>query len=272
MRVAVSGPGGLLGRHLVTALNAAGHEAVALPRDVLDLEDPSSQEGFSLDGAGLFVHAAAWTDVDGCARDPERAMDLNGLATARIAARVAQLDALMLYVSTNEVFEGLGDRIYAEGDDTGPVNPYGASKLAGEAGTLTTNTGNVVVRTAWIHDSLQGFPTRIRTAAARGLVKVVDDEIGNPTPAADLAVAMVGVLERMAMGTAPAVLHLAGEPSVSRYGWASAVLAGSGAAVQPISSSEFSRASRAPRHAVLSTALAKSLGLPPLLWKATHAP
>ncbi|MEO8247294.1 MAG: sugar nucleotide-binding protein [Chloroflexota bacterium] len=267
VRVAVTGTSGLVGGSLVAQLDAAGHQVVPLTRTMLDLENPASQSAFSVDGAAYLVHAAAWTDVDGCARNPERAMDLNGRATSRIAARARQLNARVLYVSTNEVFDGVNERPYEESDAPAPVNPYGASKLAGEAATLAAGAGNVVVRTAWVHDRTRGFPARIRHAAAGGALKVVDDEWGNPTPAADLAAAMIKVLELMALEEAPPIVHLAGEPAVSRYGWAAAVLAGSGTHVEAIASASFQRASRVPLRAVLSTALAASLRVPPIRWR-----
>lgn len=264
MRVAITGAAGQLGSELVRAFRAAGWETVVLCRPAFRLEEPVLNVE-----ADLVVNAAAWTDVDGCARDPDRAMRLNATAPGVLASRARDLGARLVQISTNEVFDGSDARAYAEGDPTDPINPYGASKLAGEEAVLASGADAIVVRTAWIFGGPRSFPTKIlevarRAAEAGDPVRVVADEVGNPTPAASLADRIVSLV---ALPAPPRIIHLAGEPAVSRHAWAARVLeAADLPAPLPISRGEFARASTPPPHAVLDTSLARLLGLAPIAW------
>lgn len=265
-RVAVTGAAGQLGKELVRAFTDAGASVAALMRPAFDLADPMP----ALDGvrADILVNAAAWTDVDGCARDPELAMALNGTAVGVIAAHAAHLGARLVQISTNEVFDGAGEHPYTEDDDPNPINAYGRSKLLGE--TLARIGGEaVVVRTAWIYGGPRSFPAKILAAARRAResgtgLRVVSDEIGNPTPASALAERVVMLSLRDAL---PPTVHLAGEPPVSRHEWATRILAKGGIeAPAPMASRDYMRASTPPLRAVLDTSLATALGLPRISW------
>ena len=141
MRVAVTGAGGRLGRALVTALEEAPFTGpfgpIAWTRPIFDLDAPDAFAALARPRPPeVVVHAAAWTDVDGCARDPELALARNGAATGVLAEAAAARGIDLIVVSTNEVFDGrrTDGTGYAPDDPTNPINPYGASKLAGEAG------------------------------------------------------------------------------------------------------------------------------------------
>lgn len=264
MRVAITGAAGQLGSELVRAFSAAGWETTALSRPAFRLEEPRLDVE-----ADLVVNAAAWTDVDGCARDPARAMLLNGEAPRKLASLARDIGARFVQVSTNEVFDGADERAYSEGDPTGPINPYGASKLAGEKTVLASGANAIVVRTAWIFGGPRSFPIKIAAAARRAAetgepLRVVADEVGNPTPAAALADRIVALVS---LSAPPAVIHLAGEPAVSRHEWATRVLTAAHLpAPVPISRRDFVRDSTPPPHAVLDMRLARSLGLAPIVW------
>ncbi len=139
MRVAITGAGGRLGRALVAALGEAAFVGprgpLAWSRPDYDLDDPgSAARCLDRDRPEVVVHAAAWTDVDGCARDPERAMRRNALAVAELAQACTERAVDLVLVSTNEVFDGrrTDGRGYGPEDRPAPGNPYGSSKLAGE--------------------------------------------------------------------------------------------------------------------------------------------
>src|SRR5664279_1348864 len=137
MRVAVTGAGGRLGTSLVKQLteSAAIHEVLAWDLPVHNLDDPlSARRLVTLHRPDVVIHAAAWTDVDGCARDPELAMRRNGTAAGEMAQACADAAAALVVVSTNEVFDGrrTDGLSYGPTDPTNPGNPYGAAKLAGE--------------------------------------------------------------------------------------------------------------------------------------------
>jgi dTDP-4-dehydrorhamnose reductase len=224
----------------------------------------------------MVFHAAAWTDVDGCARDQHLAMRRNGEATSELADACAAAGSALLFVSTNEVFPG--DRTdghgYREDDATAPLNPYGASKLAGELAVRDAlgeaGPGAWIVRTSWVFGPPgNDFPVRIVAAndssGGKAPLRVVDDEIGRPTFAPDLAAALV----RLASVAPPGTYHLANAGAASRYEWARAVLSRCRpeAQVEPMALAEFIRASAPPPWAVLDTGRAETFGVSLRPWR-----
>jgi dTDP-4-dehydrorhamnose reductase len=265
-RVAITGAAGQLGRELVRAFAEAGDEVMALSRRDFDITDLSQLARLADWHPEVVVNAAAWTDVDGCARDPDRAMRINGDAAGAVAHATAQVDALMVQVSTNEVFDGLLDRPYLEDDAPNPINPYGASKLAGERFVAELNPRHLIVRTAWLFGPRgSDFVTKILAAAERAreaheLLRVVDDEWGNPTWTPWLADAIAALVSDPRSMDAR-VWHLAGEPAISRRGWADHVLKDVEVEILPITLAQYARRSQPPRRAILDTRRAKAIGL-----------
>ena len=273
-RVVITGASGQLGRELVQAFGAEGDELLALARPEFDISRASDLDVLAAWRPDVVVNSAAWTDVDGCARDPARALAINGDAAGAVAAAAQRAGALVIQVSTNEVFDGALDRPYTEDDAPNPINPYGASKLAGELSVASANPRNLIVRTAWIFGRDSGFPTRIRAAAdraasARTPLCVVSDEWGNPTPAHWLASAIVRLA---ALATDQRVrggaYHAAGQPATSRMAWAQAVLSDHPVSVEPMRLEEYRRDSRVPPRAVLDTSRLVRLGIEPGIWGA----
>jgi len=273
-RVAVTGASGLLGRALVNAFRGAGHEVIPLTHAHVDLLNQPSLARITEANPDIVVNAAAWTDVDGCALDPERAMRINGDGAGLVAEAAARAGALAVQVSTNEVFDGKRQAPYEEDDLPNPINPYGASKLAGERAVADATDRHLVIRTAWLFDDGRGFPAKIRAAAERAIIageplRVVEDEWGNPTPVEPLANAIMGATRMATPAEHPNILHLAGEPPTSRLGWAQVILADVPVQLQPVKQAAYSRPSRVPAQAVLGTRRAHALGLPPIAWQST---
>ncbi len=271
-RVVVIGAAGLLGRELCGAFLKSGHEVIPLTRADVDLADPASLGPIRTARADIVINAAAWTDVDGCARDPDRAQLINGAGPGGVAGASAEGGALMIQVSTNEVFDGREERTYAENDVPNPINPYGASKAAGERAVMAATDRHLIVRTAWLFGPDRGFPARIRQAADRAhssgeSLRVVDDEWGNPTLASSLAAAMVDAAQLALGSPALRVLHLAGSPPATRWEWAQQILAHHPVDIRAIHHVEYVRASAVPYHAVLALDLARSLGLAEIDWR-----
>lgn len=299
MRVAITGAGGRLGRALVAALEEAPftgpYGPLAWSRPAYDLDDPSSAARcVGRDRPEVVVHAAAWTDVDGCAREPARAMRRNALAVAELADACAAAGTDLVLVSTNEVFDGRRDdgRGYTPDDRPAPLNPYGASKLAGETAAQATflRRGGVlvtagaapptgpqlaIVRTAWLFGPPgNDFPARIIAAAERSRaagepLRVVGDEVGSPTYAPDLADAIV---ELLTAGAFAGLHHVVNGGAVSRAAWARQVLAAArlDVPVTEIPLATWARPSTAPAWAVLApTALPSGEPLRP--WDAAFA-
>jgi dTDP-4-dehydrorhamnose reductase len=241
---------------------------VAIPwsRPDYDLDDPGAAERLiTMERPDLVLHAAAWTDVDACAREPQLAMRRNGEATAEMARACAGHGTDMVLVSTNEVFDGArtDGRGYGPTDPPHPINPYGASKLEGEtaariAFTAVASARLAIVRTAWLFGPPgDDFPAKILAAAERAdaagdSLPVVVDEVGSPTYVLDLAAAIVALL---AAGTACGICHLVNDGVTSRAEWAAEVLrlAGRTTRIEPVSRSSWVRASTPPAWAVLAS-------------------
>lgn len=273
-RVAVLGAGGQLGSQLVQAFTASGDEVLALRREDLDISRPADFATLTSWGPDVVLNSAAWTDVDGCARDPQRATLINGVAAGEVARAAAAAGAVIVQISTNEVFDGTLWRPYREDDSPSPPNAYGASKLVGELAVLEANAQHLIVRTAWLYGSGErNFPGRIRRVAERMLLegrplRVVADEWGNPTDVRWLAPAVCRLLDLAVAGAADfSVYHLAGEPPASRLEWARAILQGVPLAIEPMALEEYRRDSQVPARAVLDTDRARSLGISPGSWQ-----
>ncbi len=276
MRIAVTGATGRLGRALVSALGDAPFSGpfgpIGWSRPDYDLDDPGAAARLiDRDRPELVVHAAAWTDVDGCARNPELAMRRNGEAVGELASACAAAGVDLILLSTNEVFDGArtDGRGYANYDQPNPINAYGASKLAGEqeawmayAKTRRPSEGGprglqlAIVRTAWLYGPPGGdFPSKILAAAERAgsagePLRVVGDEIGSPTYAPDLAEAIVELAGSGAFG---GIRHAVNAGTASRAAWAREVirLARVDVAIEEVPASTWERPSMPPRWAVL---------------------
>ena len=277
MRVAIVGVNGRLGTALVEALEAAPFTGTRGPigwdQPELDLDaltEASAGAFLDAERPETVIHTAAWTDVDGCARDPELAMRRNGTAVGELAAACARRGIDMVFISTNEVFDGRRtDGIgYAPDDERNPINPYGAAKA--EAERLATAAFEAdgargrlgIVRTSWLYGPPgNDFPAKIAAAALKAKaagepVRVVGDEIGCPTYTPDLAEAIVELIAEDGITGAPArtaIHHLVNAGRASRADWAREVLRATRieTRVVDVPGSTWNRASTPPSWAVL---------------------
>jgi dTDP-4-dehydrorhamnose reductase len=262
VRVAITGASGQLGRRLVETFRSRGSDVLELSRPEFRLESADSLEPLARWNPEVVIHAAAWTDVDGCAREPDLAAELNGRAAGRVAQEAARLGALMVQISTNEVFDGARKEAYRESDAPNPINPYGASKLLGEELVQAASGPDcLIIRTAWLFGpGGRNFVTKILAAADDASktgreLRVVNDEWGNPTPTVWLAGAIHEVVAAaLSDPKMTGIWHLAGTPATTRAGWASAILRGMAVEIVEVPGSAFQRASAVPPRAVLETA------------------
>jgi dTDP-4-dehydrorhamnose reductase len=272
VRVFVTGHKGQLGRALSHAL--AGHTLSGCDLPEVDVTHRPAIEAAIRDFApGVVIHAAAWTDVDGCARDPETAYRVNALGTQNVALACAGADIPLVYISTNEVFDGAAAEPYREWDAPHPINPYGRSKAAGEWFVRHLLTRFYIARTAWLYaPGGRNFPHRIIQLAdevrdgQRDGLRVVVDEVGNPTYAPDLAAAIGDLIQTGAYG----VYHLINAGYCSRYDFAREALRATGrtdVAIEAITLDQFDRASTPPRFAPLANTGAASLGIALRPWQ-----
>ena len=267
MRVAVTGANGRLGRALIAALGDAPFTGPAGPiawaRDAFDLDAPDAIDGLlDRDRPEVVINAAAWTDVDGCARDPDLALRRNGTAVEVLAEATASRGIDLVQVSTNEVFDGhrAHDRGYRPEDPARPGNAYGSSKYAGEVTAAAIYAGRgpalAIVRSAWLYGPPgNDFPTKILAASERARVageplRVVSDEFGSPTYTIDLAEAIV---ELIGSGDYRGVHHVVNSGVASRADWARELFrqADVDVFVDDVPVSTWERASTPPRWGVL---------------------
>lgn len=289
MRVAVTGAGGRLGRAVVTALEEAPFTGpfgpIAWSRAIFDLDAPDGAGALlDRDRPEIVIHCAAWTDVDGCAREPDLAMRRNGLATGVLARATAERGLDLIVVSTNEVFDGrrTDGAGYRADDPVGPLNPYAVSKLAGEdaarAEYARPGAGGPalgIARTAWLYGPPgNDFPSKIlasadRAAAAGGPLRLVADEIGSPSYTHDVAEAIAELIGSAAVA---GTHHLVNGNHASRAEWAREILrqARVDVATEDVPAATWPRASTPPAWAVLEpTALPGGDPLRP--WQAALA-
>lgn len=263
MRILITGARGMLGTELVSC--APPDWAVT----GVDLEDGDLTDAamaaqlIRRHQPQIVVHCAAWTDVDGCTRDPGRAMQLNTGATRNVALGCREVGARLIYLSTDYVFPGDCDRPYAEHDQPRPLNPYGQSKLGGER-EVAQLPDHLIVRTQWLFGPAgKNFIATIIGAARRHpTLRVVADEWGSPTYTKDLAAALWQIAPAVTTG----IVHLTNSGACTWHELARHVIAKAGVEVEieAISSSEWSSPTIRPRYSVLENRRWRELGYEPL--------
>lgn len=261
MRVFITGIRGQLGRMLHFALK--GHEITGIDLPECDITDrPQIENAIAEAKPDVVIHCAAMTDVERCARDSQTAYRINGLGTQNVALACQTSGAVLLYVSTNEVFDGSAQQPYLEFDTPNPINPYARSKLAGEWYTRHLLTRFFIVRTAWLYAAGgRNFPHRIiQLADERGSLNVVTDEVGSPTYVVDLAQA----IDRLIITDQYGVLHFVNAGACSRYDFAREILRLTGRSTVPITPttlSAYQRDSRPPPYAPLANIAGAAIGI-----------
>jgi dTDP-4-dehydrorhamnose reductase len=215
MKVLVTGANGMLGIDLCAELETAGHTVVRADASVRDgltvpawvpidvTNTQAIKECILYHQPDAVIHAAAYTDVDGCERNPDLAYRVNALGTWNVAAVCGAHRITLVYISTDFVFDGTKQTPYTEYDAPNPLSHYGASKLAGERHVAALCPRHFIVRSSWmfgIHG--KNFPDIIlRKAASQPEIGVVCDQFGSPTYAPDLSRALVSLLESPLYGT-----------------------------------------------------------------------
>ena len=261
LKVLITGANGQLGHELVRATVAAGHEVVATSHETLDITDKLAVDAaITAARPDVVIHAAAWTAVDACESDPDKAMLVNGTATKYVADAAHAVGAHVVYISTDYVFDGSKTSAYDEEDAPNPQSVYGASKLAGER---ALGPNDAIVRIAWVCGFYGGNMVKtILRLAEQPQLKFVDDQIGNPTFADDAAEMIV----RLAIEKRPGTWHVTNQGDVSWYEFAREVLMVAGfdaGKVAPIQTHELQppRPAQRPANSVLNNSSLKRAGI-----------
>lgn len=273
MRIGVLGAGGQIGRCLVREIERAADLdcAFALTRADYDLADLDHVAGWldrrEAEKADVVVNAAAFTKVDACERERDLAERMNAEMPEVWARQLVSRRIRFVQLSTDYVFPGDATRPYREDDPTGPRSVYGATKLAGEERVLAADPTALVVRTSWVFGPGRNFVLAILEQAAKRRrgetgepLRVVDDQQGSPTAAADLA---RGLLDLVRLATSGR-LHLCNAGVTTWFGFAREILDQAGYAgipIEPVATGVFPTAAPRPAYSVLDTGRAASLGI-----------
>lgn len=265
MRVLVTGAGGQLGRDCVLACEAVGDDVFGFDHASLDVGDRDSVMGAITSlRPDAVLHCAAWTAVDDCESDPDRAYGANALAVRWVAQACDSAGAHLVNISTDYVFDGVKATPYREWDTPNPQSVYGASKLAGEREALALGAHATVVRTSWLCGEYGNnmVKTIMRLANERSELAFVDDQVGHPSLCADLA----PMIRRLALDRRAGVHHVTNQGPVSWYGFAQAVVGAMGkppSMVRPIATADLKppRPAERPANSVLDNAVLRLGGV-----------
>ncbi|MEW5767616.1 MAG: dTDP-4-dehydrorhamnose reductase [bacterium] len=252
MRIVVTGAGGMLGHDLVEELQV-GHEALPFGRVDLDVTDFEAT-GRKIKAARpeVIIHAAAYTDVDGAETNPEQAYQINALGTQNVVLAAQKIKALVVYISTDYVFDGQKKSPYHEFDPPNPQGVYARSKLAGEWYVQALLDRFVIVRTSWLfgRTGKNFVRTILKQAREGGVLKVVCDQVGSPTYTKDLAREIARLIPTHRYG----IYHITNQGACSWYEFAAKILEFSGIRREliPITTQELARPAPRPAYSVLA--------------------
>ena len=258
MRILVTGAGGQLGRAVVAALG--DRDVVAADRAALDVGDRDAVVGAITSlRPDVIVHAAAWTDVDGCESNPDRAYRDNAMSVRHVSDGARRVGAHVVTLSTDYVFDGETDRPYVEWDTPNPLSVYGRSKRAGE---LEVDPSCAVVRTTWVFSAAVGLVQAIvRLGRGEGQLRFVQDNYACPTYVGDLALAV----RDLALARLPGIFHVTNQGATTPFDLARETLRLAGEdpdRAVAVTSAELARPARRPARSDLDNAALRLSGLP----------
>jgi dTDP-4-dehydrorhamnose reductase len=280
--ILIVGKSGQLSRCLRNSAALRNLPVIAAGRPELDLETGNGIDRvMAAVEPSAIVNAAAYTAVDQAEAEPERAFGINCAGAALLADAAARRGIPFVQISTDYVFDGSKPVAYREDDVPAPLNVYGSSKLAGELAVLRACPCAAVIRTSWIYSPYGSnfVRTMLRLSETQPMVRVVDDQRGRPTSAADLAEAVLMIAERLRSVTGrdnAGIYHLAGEGETSWHGFAAAIfasLARRGRRVpglQAIATAEYATPARRPKNSCMDSSKAERIfgvRLPP--WRSS---
>jgi dTDP-4-dehydrorhamnose reductase len=255
--ILVTGANGQLGREMqVIAAAYPACNFLFVSRETLSIEDAAAVKDYlDLHTVNVLVNCAAYTAVDKAESEPVKAFAVNGYAVGTLATVCREKNIGFIHISTDYVFDGTATTPYKENDPVHPIGVYGASKLKGEELALQNNPASIIIRTSWVYSSFGNnfVKTMLRLMKERSSINVVDDQLGCPTYAADLAAAVMQIIAGETQ--TPGIYNFSNSGIINWFQFASAIkeLSGSSCIVHPIPSSQYPTPAKRPAYSVLDT-------------------
>jgi dTDP-4-dehydrorhamnose reductase len=250
-KVLVTGANGMLGQDLCPILEDSGYEVVETDIQNLDITDCSALEQvLTRENPDFVIHCAAYTNVDKAEEDLETARLINSSGTENIAKVCEKIDATLVYISTDYVFDGNNTEPYKPTDKPNPINNYGLTKLEGEIAVKNNLEKYYICRTSWLYGHHgRNFVETMLSLADKPELKVVNDQTGCPTWTVELANAIIKIISEKPYG----IYHTCGSESTTWYGFAKEIFAQSNLKVnlKPCATDEYPRAAKRPSYSVM---------------------
>jgi dTDP-4-dehydrorhamnose reductase len=282
MKILVFGAGGQVGREVSRATWPARYQLLPFERKAIDITGSASvSQTVRRERPDLVINLAAYTAVDRAESEPEAAWAVNCAGTAHLAAACGESGAALVHLSTDYVFNGRKIDAYREEDAVDPLGVYGRSKEAGERAVRAALEQHVILRTAWVFGAsgINFVKTMLRLADERSVLRVVADQRGCPTAAADIAAALITIAYYIERGEARwGTYHFAGDAAISWHGFAEAIfeLAVPQLAprpkLEPIATEQYPTPAQRPMNSVLDCRrIEQAFGVSPSPWRASLA-
>ena len=252
MKIMVTGANGMLGQDLCPILENSGAFVIPADIDTLDITDKESVDAFVKNvHPDIIIHCAAYTNVDKAENDKENAKKVNVLGTQNIAQAAADTDALLVYISTDYVFDGTKDTPYKPDDKANPINVYGETKFLGEEAVRNICKKYYITRTSWLYGHFgKNFVETMISLKDKPELKVVDDQKGCPTWSVELC---RGILKLIMQQKPYGTYHICGSNSTTWYGFAKEVfkIMNIDVNLKPCATDEFPRDAKRPKYSVM---------------------
>lgn len=282
MKILVFGPGGQVGQEVCRAAWPSQYAIVPLDRRAIDITDSAGVDAIlARETPDLVINLAAYTAVDRAETEPDRAWAVNCAGAAHIAAACGERATSLIHLSTDYVFDGRKAGPYREKDAVNPLGVYGRSKEAGERAVRTALGQHVILRTAWVYGAFGAnfVKTMLRLAAEQSVLRVVADQRGCPTAAADIAAALIVIAGYIERGEAKwGTYHFAGDEAVSWHGFAEAIIdlatprLATPPRVEPITTEQYPTPARRPTNSVLDCGkITETFGISSSPWRRSLA-
>ena len=254
--ILVTGADGQVGNELRQLRSLPGYNFIFGNRQQLPIDDENLLESvFAKHRPDYCINCAGYTAVDQAEKEKAQAFLVNSRGAGHLSALSSKFNTAFVHISTDYVFDGKASIPYRETDATNPINAYGESKLEGEMEVITRNPGAIIIRTSWIYSSFgKNFvKTMLRLMSEKRSLSVVDDQIGAPTYAADLATAIMKIIESGKW--VPGVFHFSNNGSISWFDFAVAIrdLAQLDCEIKPITTEQYPLPAKRPAFSVLDT-------------------